>query len=219
MNSDLDEKMEAFISGTLDAQEHENMRLAIENDPAIKAIYEDHLLLVQVVDIMAEEDLVEQLKDLDKQKAQSTSKKNANTFNKWWWFAAILTAAIIIISVFVKRTAELEPTMVAMDYIVYDTDRAIRSQDTLDIQTDQSQLKYFKPLREGIEKMKQSNYPEARSSFQKISEEGIQNIGKSIEIMAEAEGLEAHKNAVSIRLKEINNNVSFRAKSRNLIDN
>jgi len=40
-------------------------------------------------------------------------------------------------------------------------------------------------------------------TFQKISEEGIQNIGKSIEIMAEAEGLEAHKNAVSIRLKNI----------------
>ena len=40
-------------------------------------------------------------------------------------------------------------------------------------------------------------------SFQKISKEGIQNIGKSIEIMAEAEGLEAHKNAVSIRLKNI----------------
>ncbi len=42
-------------------------------------------------------------------------------------------------------------------------------------------------------------------TFQKISEEGIQNIGKSIEIMAEAEGLEAHKNAVSIRLKELKN--------------
>ena len=40
-------------------------------------------------------------------------------------------------------------------------------------------------------------------TFQKISEKGIQNIGKSIEIMAEAEGLEAHKNAVSIRLKNI----------------
>ena len=42
-------------------------------------------------------------------------------------------------------------------------------------------------------------------TFQKISEKGIQNIGKSIEIMAEAEGLEAHKNAVSIRLKELKN--------------
>lgn len=40
-------------------------------------------------------------------------------------------------------------------------------------------------------------------TFQKISKEGIQNIGKAIEIMAEAEGLQAHKNAVSIRLKEI----------------
>ncbi|MDD5149291.1 MAG: histidinol dehydrogenase [Flavobacterium sp.] len=37
-------------------------------------------------------------------------------------------------------------------------------------------------------------------TFQKISEKGIQNIGKAIEIMAEAEGLQAHKNAVSLRL-------------------
>ncbi|NVK52148.1 MAG: histidinol dehydrogenase [Flavobacteriaceae bacterium] len=40
-------------------------------------------------------------------------------------------------------------------------------------------------------------------TFQKISEEGIQTIGKSIEIMAEAEGLFAHKNAVSLRLKSL----------------
>ena len=40
-------------------------------------------------------------------------------------------------------------------------------------------------------------------TFQKISKEGIQTIGKSIELMAEAEGLQAHKNAVSIRLKDL----------------
>lgn len=40
-------------------------------------------------------------------------------------------------------------------------------------------------------------------TFQKITETGIQNIGKAIEIMAEAEGLQAHKNAVSIRLKDL----------------
>jgi histidinol dehydrogenase len=39
-------------------------------------------------------------------------------------------------------------------------------------------------------------------TFQKISQEGIQNIGKAIEIMAEAEGLQAHKNAVSLRLRK-----------------
>ncbi len=38
-------------------------------------------------------------------------------------------------------------------------------------------------------------------TFQEISKKGIQNIGKSIELMALAEGLQAHKNAVSIRLK------------------
>jgi len=42
-------------------------------------------------------------------------------------------------------------------------------------------------------------------TFQKISEKGIQNLGKTIEVMAEAEGLEAHKNAVSIRLKALRN--------------
>ena len=40
-------------------------------------------------------------------------------------------------------------------------------------------------------------------TFQKISEKGIQNIGKAIEIMAEAEGLQAHKNAVTLRLESL----------------
>ena len=39
-------------------------------------------------------------------------------------------------------------------------------------------------------------------TFQKISNKGINNIGRAIELMAEAEGLDAHKNAVSIRLKK-----------------
>jgi len=43
-------------------------------------------------------------------------------------------------------------------------------------------------------------------SFQEVSKEGILNIGKAIEIMAEAEGLQAHKNAVSIRLSFLENN-------------
>ncbi|MEP0266207.1 histidinol dehydrogenase [Dokdonia sp.] len=42
-------------------------------------------------------------------------------------------------------------------------------------------------------------------TFQKITEEGIKNIGKAIEVMATAEGLEAHKNAVTLRLDSINN--------------
>jgi histidinol dehydrogenase len=40
-------------------------------------------------------------------------------------------------------------------------------------------------------------------TFQEISKEGIKNIGSAIELMAEAEGLQAHKNAVSIRLKDL----------------
>ena len=42
-------------------------------------------------------------------------------------------------------------------------------------------------------------------TFQKITANGIQNLGKTIELMAEAEQLEAHKNAVSIRLKKLQN--------------
>lgn len=40
-------------------------------------------------------------------------------------------------------------------------------------------------------------------TFQNITKEGLKNIGNTIELMAEAEGLQAHKNAVSIRLKDI----------------
>lgn len=42
-------------------------------------------------------------------------------------------------------------------------------------------------------------------TFQKISKKGLQNIGTAIECMAAAEGLLAHKNAVTIRLKSIDN--------------
>lgn len=41
-------------------------------------------------------------------------------------------------------------------------------------------------------------------TYQHISKEGIQNIGEAVETMADAEGLAAHKNAISIRLQEIN---------------
>lgn len=47
------------------------------------------------------------------------------------------------------------------------------------------------------------------SSFQKsitmqhLTSEGIKNIGPTVEILAELEGLQAHKNAVSIRLKDL----------------
>ncbi len=40
-------------------------------------------------------------------------------------------------------------------------------------------------------------------TFQKISKEGIIGIGSAIEHMAAAEGLEAHKNAVTLRLKSL----------------
>ncbi|WP_306350116.1 histidinol dehydrogenase [Flavobacterium sp. '19STA2R22 D10 B1'] len=40
-------------------------------------------------------------------------------------------------------------------------------------------------------------------TFQKISEKGMLSIGRSIEVMAENEGLQAHKNAVTLRLQAI----------------
>lgn len=43
-------------------------------------------------------------------------------------------------------------------------------------------------------------------TFQKISRKGIKIIGNAIELMAEAEGLQAHKNAVTLRLKDLKNN-------------
>lgn len=43
-------------------------------------------------------------------------------------------------------------------------------------------------------------------TFQKISQDGIKNIGNAIELMAEAEGLQAHKNAVTLRLNDLKNN-------------
>lgn len=42
-------------------------------------------------------------------------------------------------------------------------------------------------------------------TFQQITAEGLKNIGSAVEVMAEAEGLAAHKNAVSIRLATIKN--------------
>lgn len=42
-------------------------------------------------------------------------------------------------------------------------------------------------------------------TFQEVTEEGIRNIGPAIETMAEAEYLNGHKNAVSFRLKRLEN--------------
>jgi len=39
-------------------------------------------------------------------------------------------------------------------------------------------------------------------TFQHITPEGIENIGPTVEILAELEGLQAHKNAVSLRMKK-----------------
>jgi histidinol dehydrogenase len=41
-------------------------------------------------------------------------------------------------------------------------------------------------------------------TFQKLTENGLKNIGPAIELMADAENLFAHKNAVTVRLKKLN---------------
>ena len=41
-------------------------------------------------------------------------------------------------------------------------------------------------------------------TFQHLTEEGIQHIGRAVELMAEAEQLEAHKNAMTVRLRTLN---------------
>lgn len=43
-------------------------------------------------------------------------------------------------------------------------------------------------------------------TFQHLSNEGIENLGPSVEILASLEGLQAHKNAVTVRLKSTNPN-------------
>lgn len=42
-------------------------------------------------------------------------------------------------------------------------------------------------------------------TYQKLTEQGIKNIGHAVEVMAQAEGLNAHKRAVSVRLKYLRN--------------
>jgi len=42
-------------------------------------------------------------------------------------------------------------------------------------------------------------------TYQKITEEGIKHIGEAVELMAEAEGLQAHKNAMTLRINEVKN--------------
>ena len=42
-------------------------------------------------------------------------------------------------------------------------------------------------------------------TFQHLTEEGIRHIGHAVELMAEAEQLDAHKNAMTVRIRAINN--------------
>ena len=40
-------------------------------------------------------------------------------------------------------------------------------------------------------------------TFQHLTEEGIRHIGRAVELMAEAEQLDAHKNAMTVRIKSL----------------
>lgn len=47
-------------------------------------------------------------------------------------------------------------------------------------------------------------------TFQKLTAEGVLNLGKSVELMAQAEELDAHKNAISIRLESLAGKITER---------
>ncbi len=51
-------------------------------------------------------------------------------------------------------------------------------------------------------------------TFQKLTEDGIRNLGNTVELMAEAEGLDAHKNAISIRLESLTANKDEKARTQ-----
>ena len=42
-------------------------------------------------------------------------------------------------------------------------------------------------------------------TFQHLTAEGVSRIGRAVELMAEAEQLDAHKNAMSVRIRSIEN--------------
>jgi histidinol dehydrogenase len=43
-------------------------------------------------------------------------------------------------------------------------------------------------------------------TFQHLTEDGIRSIGRAVEVMAENEQLDAHKNAMTVRIRSIKNN-------------
>ncbi|MCC5904678.1 MAG: histidinol dehydrogenase [Balneolaceae bacterium] len=48
-------------------------------------------------------------------------------------------------------------------------------------------------------------------TMQKISETGLQNLGPTVEILAKLEGLDAHRNAVSLRLKKLGDGIDVKS--------
>ncbi|MEO5890145.1 MAG: histidinol dehydrogenase [Ferruginibacter sp.] len=51
-------------------------------------------------------------------------------------------------------------------------------------------------------------------TYQYLTKDGLQNIGTAVEMMAAAEGLDAHKNAVTVRLKDMQENDSAAVKNK-----
>ncbi|MDQ3322840.1 MAG: histidinol dehydrogenase [Acidobacteriota bacterium] len=47
-------------------------------------------------------------------------------------------------------------------------------------------------------------------TFQKLTAEGVKNLGQTIECMADAEGLDGHKNAISLRLESLATNKHYK---------
>ena len=43
-------------------------------------------------------------------------------------------------------------------------------------------------------------------TFQHLTPQGIQSIGRAVEVMAEAESLDAHRNAMTLRMEDLHQN-------------
>ena len=71
----------------------------------------------------------------------------------------------------------------------------------MDYEVERTGEKKTEYVRELLDKAKRKG----TITFQEITREGIQNVGPAIEVMAANEQLDAHKNAVTVRLKSIKN--------------
>lgn len=167
MTEDWDEKIDMYLEGTLSEAERKNVAHAIENDPLVEEMYQDHLLVRAMTKKMGKDDLINSLKELDKG-SSDTNKKTTSTFSKKWWLIVIALTGLIIAGTFIKRLSELEPSMVAMEYAVSDKPIKLRGENA----TNNMEIEYFTPMKEGQEYLRKKEYKKARDAFRRIQDLG-----------------------------------------------